>query len=91
VAIGAVNATMYGRFAAAATCEEKESLLFSKEKFYFKQERQGMKHVNIFDLKEEQLWYFYIFSCAKGLEGLNLSNEVVQFTVSVLNNSSHFG
>lgn len=50
VSIGAVNSTVYSRFASAATCEEKEGLLFSKEKFYFKQERQGMKHVNIFDL-----------------------------------------
>lgn len=34
-----------------------------------------MKHIKIFDLTEEQIWYFYIFSCMENLDALDNSQE----------------
>jgi hypothetical protein len=70
-----VNSSVYGQFSTAATCQEKTRYIYKKEKLNFRQEHYGMKHVKLFDLAEEQIWYFYVFSCLQDLHELSNSRE----------------
>ncbi len=51
----------------------------------------GSKNIKFFDLQHEELWYFYIYSCASSLGSLTNSTEEIKFSMAVLNNGSHFG
>ena len=43
----------------------------------FKQERYGMKHVKLFDLEKEQIWYFYMYSCVGHIPELANKTEEI--------------
>jgi hypothetical protein len=46
-----VNSTVYNKFVAATSCQDKAQYIYKREKMNFRQERYGMKHVKLYDLE----------------------------------------
>lgn len=51
VSIAMVNQTFLHSFLAAEICSDRLRYIFKREKFNFRQERHGMKHVKLYDLE----------------------------------------
>lgn len=51
VSIAMVNQTVLPSFLAAEACSDRLRYIFKREKFNFRQERHGIKHVKLYDLQ----------------------------------------
>ena len=85
-----INQSEYRHFQRAIDCSDKEKYVFKRDKFNFRQERQGIKHFKVFDLQQTELWYFYLYSCRTDPAELTANTENIKIDFSVTSNGSHF-